>query len=328
MAKADLQAAMKKRAAATQADDNFVDEVYEGVFGKTKPVQVAQKSSLPLSSLHPFKAANIGFQPYSDENLRALANDIQENGLMEEIIVREYYGNQGEYEILSGHNRVAACRLLGLESIPARIEVADMDRAITIATVTNLQRRQGLLPSERGWAYRALLEAKKCQGKRADLTSVQTEQKLNPNETTRDKVAQFFGVSPSNVQRDIRLTYLIKEFLVLVDTKKLGQSTGVSISYYSAESQKILYDEMTIYQSEKFKLDDAFIQRLKNAIPPPYITHIGLGEFLKGYKKPKVVPKQISFKRKRFEAYLEQIGDEKKLEDEFLLFLKQKYGNW
>ncbi len=62
MAKADLQAAMKKRAAATQADDNFVDEVYEGVFGKTKPVQVAQKSSLPLSSLHPFKAANIGFQ--------------------------------------------------------------------------------------------------------------------------------------------------------------------------------------------------------------------------------------------------------------------------
>ncbi len=223
---------------------------------------------------------------------------------------------------------MAACRLLGLESIPARIEVADIDRAITIATVTNLQRRQGLLPSERGWAYRALLDAQKCQGKRADLTCVQTEHKLNPNEKTRDKVAQFFGVSPSNVQRDIRLTYLIKEFLVLVDTKKLGQSTGVSISYYSAESQKILYDEMTIYQSEKFKLDDAFIQRLKNAIPPPYITHIGLGEFLKGYKKPKVVPKQISFKRKRFEAYLEQIGDEKKLEDEFLLFLKQKYGNW
>lgn len=83
-----------------------------------------------------------------------LADDIAENGLIENIKVRP---SEHGYEILSGHNRVAACKMLGRKEITADIEFVDNARAVVIATVTNLQRRQSLLPSERGWAYRASL---------------------------------------------------------------------------------------------------------------------------------------------------------------------------
>ncbi len=86
-------------------------------------------------------------------------------------------------KILSGHNRVNACRLLGWREIEADVEQVDDDRAIVIATVTNLQRRQGLLPSERGWAYRALLEAHRHQGKRNDLICAQNEHRSKKRET-------------------------------------------------------------------------------------------------------------------------------------------------
>ena len=97
-----------------------------------------------------------------------LADDIAENGLIENIKVRP---SEHGYEILSGHNRVNACKLLGRKEISADIEEVDDARAIVIATVTNLQRRQNLLPSERGWAYRALLDAYRQQGKRSDLVT-------------------------------------------------------------------------------------------------------------------------------------------------------------
>ncbi|WP_409969926.1 ParB N-terminal domain-containing protein [Bengtsoniella intestinalis] len=324
MAKVDLQAAMKKRATVTQADDAFVDEVYEGVFGKSRPAQAGQKATLPIVSLKPFMAANIGFRPYSEENLQILADDIKENGLFEEIIVREYYGKADEYEILSGHNRVAACKLLGLETIPARIEVADTERAITIATVTNLQRRQGLLPSERGWAYRALLETKKCQGKRADLTCGENRHKLNPDEKARDKVALYFGVTVYQVRKDIRLTYLTKEFSDLVDAKKIKQQTGVTLSYFEKDVQQWLYQE--VYQTNPKDLTEGLLLFIKKFMHHATNIPEDLHKVVAKYHKPKPEVKQISFKRKKFEVYLEQIGDEKKLEEEFLAFLKQKYG--
>lgn len=121
---------------------------------------------------------------------------------MENIKIRP---DQNGYEILSGHNRVNACKLLGWTEILADIEAVDADRAIVIATVTNLQRRQGLLPGERGWAYRVLPEAQKHQGRRTDLIPSacgQNDHKLK----TRDSVAAFLGVDISRLRRDIRLT--------------------------------------------------------------------------------------------------------------------------
>ena len=159
MSKPNIAATLRRRAEAVSqieppsAAQSAEDQAYEVLFGgKLMPSQGRRAATLPIDQLHPFCTANIGFKPYSEENLRALADDIAVNGLIEAIKVRPIADG---YEILSGHNRVAACKLLGWTEIPADIERVDDDRAIVIATVTNLQRRQGLLPSERGWAYRA-----------------------------------------------------------------------------------------------------------------------------------------------------------------------------
>lgn len=182
MSKPNIAATLRRRAEAVSpvepppAAQSAEDRAYEVLFGgKLMPTGGRRTAKLPIEKLHPFRTANIGFKPYSEENLRILADDIEANGLLESIKVRPF---RDGYEILSGHNRVAACKLLGWAEILADIEPVDDDRAIVIATVTNLQRRQGLLPSERGWAYRALLEAHKRQGKRNDLliaTSVEIQ---------------------------------------------------------------------------------------------------------------------------------------------------------
>lgn len=176
MAKSALANALKERSAksATQSADvnDSVDEAFEALFGAAAPPAKKKRVTmeLPIEQLHPFRTSHIGFKPYSQENLKMLADDIAENGLIENIKVRP---SEHGYEILSGHNRVAACKMLGRKEITADIEFVDNARAVVIATVTNLQRRQSLLPSERGWAYRALLDAYRQQGKRSDFWLLQ-----------------------------------------------------------------------------------------------------------------------------------------------------------
>lgn len=147
MSRRDLSAVLRKRAeqssalANLQTPEQAIDQAYDMLFGDVPAAPIPKrKQTVALEQLFPFRTANIGFRPYSEENLRALADDIAANGLLERIKVRPI---QEGYEILSGHNRVNACRLLGWREIEADVEQVDDDRAIVIATVTNLQRRQG-----------------------------------------------------------------------------------------------------------------------------------------------------------------------------------------
>lgn len=299
------------------------DQAYEVLFGgKLIPSQGRRTATLPIDQLHPFYTANIGFKPYSEENLRALADDIGANGLIEAIKVRPIADG---YEILSGHNRVAACKLLGWTEILADIEPADDDRAIVIATVTNLQRRQGLLPSERGWAYRALLEAHKRQGKRTDLLTI-TSVEIQQKSTTRETVAGFFGVRPHDIQRDIRITYLIRPMLDAVDERRLNLMCGVAISYYDEETQKLFWERL---KTEDWQLTVAVMQRIKKACPPPHVSAAVLGKawnLIDAERLQHSKPKTISFNRKKFAPYLSKVSSDQELEALFLEFLKAKYS--
>lgn len=329
MGKPTIAATLKRRAeAVTPAASSDIpqraeDQAYELLFGgKLSPPQGKKNTRLPIEHLHPFCTANIGFKPYSEENLRALADDIAANGLIEVIKVRPVADG---YEILSGHNRVAACKLLGWTEIPADVESVDDDRAIVIATVTNLQRRQGLLPSERGWAYRALLEAQKRQRKRSDLltaTSVEIQQKS----TARETVAGFFGVKPHDIQRDVRITYLIEPLLDAVDERRLNLMCGVAISYYDAETQKLFLERLN---TEDWQLTVATMQRIKKACPPPHVSAAVLGKawnLIDAERLQHSKPKTISFNRKKFAPYLSKVSSDQELEALFLEFLKAKYS--
>ena len=239
------------------------DAAYEALFGNI-PRQNERKvtRAIPLDKLHTFHTANIGFKPYSAEHLQALADDIDEHGLLENIKVLP---DADGYEILSGHNRVNACRLLGWSIITADIENADDSRAIIIATVPNLQHRQRLSPCERAWAFRSLLEANKHQGQRTDLeqtTSVGKQQKLD----ARDRVAHFFSVKRNEVCNTVRLTYLTEPLLQLVDEGAISITCGAALSFYDASTQGILYDQI---QKNKQKLCSAQLSHLKKLCPPP-----------------------------------------------------------
>ena len=329
MSKPTIAATLRRRAeAVSPAEPSAVtqsaeDQAYEVLFGgKLMPAGGKRTAQLQIERLSPFRTANIGFKPYSEDNLRALADDIAANGLLEAVKVRPL--NDG-YEILSGHNRVAACKLLGWTEIPADVEPVDDDRAIVIATVTNLQRRQGLLPSERGWAYRALLKAHKRQGKRNDLliaTSVEIQQKS----TTRETVAGFFGVKPHDIQRDVRITYLIRPLLDAVDERRLNLMCGVTISHYDEETQKLFLERL---KTEGWQLTVATMQRIKKACPPPHVSAAVLGKawnLIDAERLQHSTPKTISFNRKKFAPYLSKISSDQELEELFLEFLKAKYS--
>ena len=328
MAKSALTNALKERSAKLSAPprnaDQTVDEAFESLFGavSAESPKTSRTAKIPLDQLRPFCTSNIGFKPYSEENLKMLADDIAENGLIENIKVRPC--KTGGYEILSGHNRVNACRLLGYTEISADIEYVDDARAVVIATVTNLQRRQNLLPSERGWAYRALLDAYRQQGKRNDLVEA-TCGEIHHRLKARERVAGFFGVSVNDVRQTVRLTYLIPSLLDAVDERKLNMMCGVAISYYDESTQKLFEERLKAVQ---YHLSVSAMKQIKKICPLPSVTAEELSSAWRDAdeQSDKTKKSSISFSRKRFEPYLHRIPPDMNLEDLFLEFLKNRFA--
>lgn len=209
----------RPRQQITPAD---LPRLFSGLGNTAAPGAIVQ---IPISSLVPW--ANQSFRPYSAAKMQQLVEDIRTNGVLNPIIVRPM-GQQ--YQILAGHSRTNASREAGLTTVPAIIRDVDDDTATLIMVNTNLNQRDELLPSEKAWAYRLQLEAMKRQGQRTDLTSVQNEQKLK-GITARELVASQYGDSAVQIQRYIRLTYLISELLEMVDQGMLPMMSGVSLSY-------------------------------------------------------------------------------------------------
>lgn len=328
MAKSSLVSALNERnaklSAISNATNQVVDEAFESLFGAmpTASHPTRNTAQIPIDQLHPFFTANIGFKSYNDENLKTLAEDILENGLIENIKIRPC--KTGGYEILSGHNRVKACKRLGWSSITADIEYVDDARAVVIATVTNLQRRQHLLPSERGWAYRALLDAYRQQGKRNDLVGA-TSGEFHPKTSARERVASFFGTGVNDVRCAVRLTHLISPLLDLVDERKLNMMCGVVISYYDENTQKLFRERLTA-NNQRLSVDT--MKKIKQKCPPPSISAKELDKAWNDtVHQPSASKKnRISFSAKRFEPYLRRIPPDINLEDLFLEFLENRFA--
>lgn len=201
-----------------------------GSLGMATPMQLTQ---LPLHILDPW--VNEGgerqpFKPYSSDKLEELAENIRKNGVIEAICVRPM--PDGRFQIIAGHNRVAAAKLAGLTTIPAIVQQLDDDQAAILMVDSNLQHREKLLPSEKAFAYRLRLEALNRQGQRPTSTSGPVGQKLS-----RDTLAEESGESPRQIQRYIRLTYLVPPLLELVDSEKFAVRAAVEVSYLDEASQ-------------------------------------------------------------------------------------------
>lgn len=334
---------LKRRMAATQqaSELQVSNEAYQQIFREKVPLSVSQFCDLPINKLVSFFTVDIGFRPYSKEKLAALAEQIQEDGLFVRIIVRPIA--DGLYEILSGHNRVAAAKLAGWTTIPAEVVEADDARAIVIATSTNLIQRQGLSIIERGKAYKALLEAKNRKGQRFDLlekaTSGENRPMLEagtsgdsrPRYSARALVAEFFGVTEYEVRKAIKLTRLIPELTDILENnpKQLNLACADLIADYDTESQKAFVEICSI---EGYQVNKATIKHISSKCPPPTADRQAVfsawHEARNAEEKRLMAPpRKISFDRKQFAPYLEKFSSDREIEKLFLEFLRERVGD-
>ncbi len=173
------------------------------------------------------------FKVQMDAEMEQLIESIAENGVIMPIIARET--ENGKYEIISGHRRKFACEYLGLQTVPVLLRELNRNEAVIALVDSNLQ-REHLLPSEKAFAYKMKMDAMNRQGQRCDLTCGQVGHK------SRDMLSET--ESGRQIQRYIRLTYLIPELLQKVDEGRIALTPAVELSYLTEQEQQTLLSEM------------------------------------------------------------------------------------
>ena len=189
--------------------------------------------NIPLDKLHPFK--NHPFKILNNEEMERMIESIRKVGTITPALARPL--PDGGYELISGHRRLAACQVLEIETMPVIVREMSDDEAVIAMVDANLQ-RETILPSEKAFAYKMKLEAIKHQG----VTSRQVGEKL----LSVTQVSKDSDDSERQIQRYIRLTYLIPELLSMVDDNKIAFNPAVEISYLDREEQLTLLDAINM----------------------------------------------------------------------------------
>lgn len=271
-----------------------------------------QRTEMPLSDLHPFEGHP--FKVLDDELMEQTVESIKQIGVVSPLIVRP--DPEGGYEILSGHRRLHAAQLAGLETVPVIVKEMDDDAAIIFMVDSNLQ-RENILPSERAFSYKMKLEAMKHQGERGDLTSGQVGQK-SVGTVSRDIVAEQAGDSSRNVQRFIRLTNLIPEILDMVDEKKIAFNPAVELSYLKPSEQKEFLEAIDYAQASP-SLSQA--QRLKKLSQEGGCTLDAMCEVMNEIKKDEL--DHVTIKNEVLRKYFPKSYTPKQMQDTIIRLLEK-----
>ena len=184
---------------------------------------------LPIEKLRPFEGHP--FKVADNEEMDQLVESIQAQGVLTPLIVRPL--NNGEYEVISGHRRLHACKKAGIDTVPALITNMDRDAA-AIALVDSNLHREHILPSEKAFAYKLKMDALNRQG-----TSRQVGEKLSVTQ-----ISEVTEDSERQIHRYIRLTNLIPEILQMVDEGRIALTPAVELSYLTKWEQKDLLETM------------------------------------------------------------------------------------
>lgn len=230
-----------------------IDMLIDQLTVKTQPTIV----QVSTNKLHPFPAHP--FKVQDDEDMEQLTQSIQSQGVLTPLVIRPL--ENGEYEVISGHRRLHACRKAGIKTVPALVYAIDRDAA-AIALVDSNLHRERILPSEKAFAYKLKMDALSKQGKRTDLTSDQVGPKLTAATLSSED-------SASQVKRYIRLTNLIPGILEKVDEGKIALTPAVELSYLTETEQKDLLETMesedcTPSLTQAIQLKQASLQKTLN----------------------------------------------------------------
>ena len=268
-----------------------------------------QRTEMTLSDLHPFEGHP--FKVLDDELMEQTVESIKQIGVVSPLIVRP--DPEGGYEILSGHRRLHAAQLAGLETVPVIVKEMDDDAAIIFMVDSNLQ-RENILPSERAFSYKMKLEAMKHQGQRGDLTSDQVGQKS----WAVNQLADDANESKTQVQRFIRLTNLIPEILDMVDEKKIAFNPAVELSYLKPSEQKEFLEAMDYAQASP-SLSQA--QRLKKLSQEGRCTLDAMCEVMNEIKKDEL--DHVTIKNEVLRKYFPKSYTPKQMQDTIIRLLEK-----
>ena len=254
--------------------------------------------NIPLEELHPFK--DHPFKIQSGEEMDKMIESIRKVGAITPALARPL--EEGGFELISGHRRLAACQVLGLKTMPVIVREMTDDEAVIAMVDANLQ-RETILPSEKAFAYRMKLEAIRHQGRSISrqLVGKESADTLSNDESGRQ------------VQRYIRLTYLIPELLTKVDEGKIAFSPAVEISFLTEDEQRILLDAIELNDCTPSHAQSI---RLKKLSQDCVLTKDQIYELM-AEEKPNQ-QEHLRFRREDFNGYFPKSYTEQQIKKDIL----------
>lgn len=259
--------------------------------------------NIPLAELHPFKGHP--FKVQNNEEMQRMIESIRKVGAITPALVRPL--PDGGYELISGHRRLAACQVLGVETMPVIVRELSDDEAVIAMVDANLQ-RETILPSEKAFAYKMKLDALNHQG----ITSGQVGQKWS-----REKMADEALDSGRQIQRYIRLTYLIPELLSMVDDGKIAFNPAVELSYLDSYQQRAVLDAMALNDCTPSHAQSIRLKKLaQEGVLDDQIVYAVLAE-----TKPNQ-QEQLKFKREELRKYFPSGYTEEQMRRDIIKGLK------
>ena len=212
------------------------------VVNQNTPEEIGVVYRIPVSEIKPHP-----MNPYhvrDDEAMQELAASIQKHGVLVPVIARR---KDDGFELIAGHRRQHAAQRIGMEAIPVLVLDMDDDEAIIQLVDSNIQ-REGVLPSERAWAYKLRMDAMKHQAGRPSKDADENSPKISANFRSDDELGILAGVSGDTIRNYISLTNLIKPIMDMVDDKLISLSPAYAIAALPKEHQEMLLDAMECEQ--------------------------------------------------------------------------------
>ena len=271
---------------------------YEELFMSTEERLDAKKpkvEAIPLAAITPFR--NHPFQVKEDEEMAQLMRSIADAGVLSPALARPL--PDGGYELISGHRRLAACKALGMDTMPVIIRDLTDEEAVITMVDSNLQ-REHILPSEKAFAYKMKMEALSHQGK----TSRQVGERWSVSQ-----ISEAGTDSERQIHRYIRLTHLIPDILKLVDEGKIALTPAVELSYLQPSEQEMLFsvmdsDEVTPSlsqarrlrrMSEEQRFTDSAVMQLMSEVKGNQVEYVKVPvDKLRGFFRPDTSVKQMT----------------------------------
>lgn len=277
--------------------------------------EISGTQEIDIVRIHAFP--NHPFKVLDDERMDMLVDSILENGILNPVIVRP--DQNGDYEMISGHRRLHAAGIVGLQKIPAIVKEMSDDEAIINMVDANIQREE-ILPSERAFSFKMKMEAMSRQGSRVDLTCGTEFHKLDAiNKKTRETIGDEAGMTGRQVTKYIRLTELISSILDLVDSKKITLTMGVDISYLDEQVQKWVYE----YYRDNGFLKPVQVEALRNQQNLSNASQYSIISIMNDALPKKNTAAKVSFSEKKLNKYFPSHYSAKERETVIIQLLEQ-----